>query len=97
MQWEYKTQRFEVSGLLKSAIDTDKFDGALHQLGREGWELVTMMYIDAELRKAAVFGVFKRPAGERGAETRGACPRCSYDLRGADHAVCPECGWSVEG
>ncbi len=26
---------------------------------------------------------------------RGQCTSCGYDLRGADHAVCPECGASV--
>ncbi len=25
---------------------------------------------------------------------RGVCPRCGYDLRHADHLVCPECGGS---
>lgn len=27
---------------------------------------------------------------------RGLCPSCGYDLRGAEHERCPECGASVE-
>jgi rubrerythrin len=26
----------------------------------------------------------------------GACPACGYDLRGAEHERCPECGEVVE-
>jgi len=26
---------------------------------------------------------------------RGACPRCGYDLRGAEHEKCPECGAAI--
>ena len=26
---------------------------------------------------------------------RGLCPACAYDLRGAEHDVCPECGKAV--
>ncbi len=26
----------------------------------------------------------------------GCCPECGYDLRGAVHARCPECGWRRE-
>ena len=25
----------------------------------------------------------------------GRCPKCAYDLRGAEHEVCPECGVEV--
>ena len=27
---------------------------------------------------------------------RGLCPKCAYDLRGTDHAACPECGTAIE-
>lgn len=27
---------------------------------------------------------------------QGRCIECGYDLRGADHAVCPECGSDVQ-
>ncbi len=28
---------------------------------------------------------------------RGLCIKCGYDLRGTEHAKCPECGWGREG
>ena len=27
---------------------------------------------------------------------RGLCPACGYDLHGAEHEACPECGWRRE-
>ena len=27
--------------------------------------------------------------------SRGRCPNCAYDLQGAEHKVCPECGTAI--
>ena len=97
IRWEYKTARFEIAGFLNPKVDPATLDASLHQLGREGWELVSMLFVSAELKRSSVVGVFKRPAGviEGWVDSRGSCPTCGYDLRAMDHAKCPECGWDV--
>ncbi|MGF1610945.1 MAG: DUF4177 domain-containing protein [Kiloniellales bacterium] len=42
VQWEYKTVKLRLRGLLGGKIDQDELDGILNQAGREGWELVTV-------------------------------------------------------
>lgn len=42
VQWEYKTVKLRLRGLLGGKIDQEELDGMLNQAGREGWELVTV-------------------------------------------------------
>ena len=97
MQWEYKTTKIQLRGLLKNKVDPASFDAVLNQYGQERWELVAIEFIQAEMSHDHVLAVFKRPqdAPENVSDARGACPKCGYDMRGAAHAACPECGWDV--
>ena len=49
------------------------------------------------MTRGDILAVFKRPSrvGREVSDVRGACPACGYDLRGADHEACPECGWQA--
>jgi hypothetical protein len=38
----------------------------------------------------------RRARGQRSRRARGLCPACGYDLRGAEHERCPECGAGAE-
>ena len=89
--------KLATSGFLAEKVDTSALDGLLNQLGRDGWELVDLERVPGgELKRTEILAVFKRPVPNLQvmSDTRGACPRCGYDLRGADHDACPECGWS---
>lgn len=97
--WEYKTIRIDAGGVISTRVDPGMIDATLHKLGAQGWELVTMLFIEAEVRKSSFIGIMKRPVRPTGSrewnEGRGTCPSCSYDLRAVEHPVCPECGWSI--
>jgi hypothetical protein len=43
VQWEYRTVKFDVSGFWAPKVDSNKIDGELNQLGRQGWELVAAL------------------------------------------------------
>ena len=55
------------------------------------WFLV--MFVFAVIRFTVA--MFERKRIRR--EAAGLCGECGYDLRGANHAVCPECGAAVGG
>lgn len=42
VQWEYRTLKLKLRGLLGGKIDQNELDGILNELGRDGWELVTV-------------------------------------------------------
>jgi hypothetical protein len=97
MQWQYKTMKLTpaISGVLKGKVDAAALDAMLNQHGQDRWELVTILTVPGDMG-GEVVGIMKRPAEPVGpvSELRGACPTCGYDLRGADHDACPECGWN---
>ncbi len=97
MQWQYKTVRIEFSGIINNRVDVLEMDAVLNRLGDEGWELVSTFMDVGELKKSGLVAMFKRPNPNQTIDlaTRGVCPQCGYDLRGAAHEVCPECGWSM--
>lgn len=43
MEWEYYTLKMKVAGFWGAKIDTQLIDGTLNELGREGWELVSLI------------------------------------------------------
>lgn len=57
--WEYKTIKVDVKGVLGGVVDTSAFDVLLNQLGLQGWNLVsvfdTNMFNGASREIAAVF------------------------------------------
>jgi hypothetical protein len=63
MKWEYTTVMFEASGLfVGGALDGEKFNNRLNQLGEEGWELVTVFDTNAQGgRSRDIVAVLKRP------------------------------------
>ena len=84
------------AGLLKNKMDPAAIDATLNQLGKDRWELVNVFVRAGEMVDDIV-AVLKRPARaeDDASELRGVCPACGYDLRGADHDACPECGWQA--
>lgn len=42
VQWEYKTIKLKLRGLLGGKIDQKEVDGILTEAGQDGWELVTV-------------------------------------------------------
>lgn len=41
-QWEYRTVKVEAKGwFVGGVLDQSKFEAALNELGRDGWELVS--------------------------------------------------------
>lgn len=61
VQWEYRTLRYEVSGFVTPKFDSLKYDDELNQLGRAGWELVSVMDMNAGNGASfALVAVFKR-------------------------------------
>ena len=97
-QWQYKTMKLATSGFFNATVDSAALDGLLNQLGKDGWELVLLHQIPAELKRGEFIAVLKRPVPhpEGVSDMRGACPECGYDLRGMNHTGCPECGWNRE-
>jgi|GEM_PF-3563681 len=97
MQWQYKTTKIELGGILSDKVNPAEIDAVFNQLGRDCWELVSAVRFPGELRATAVVSIFKRPFQDSSAPlmTRGICPSCGYDLRGAEHSACPECGWKA--
>ena len=62
MKWEYQTITFPSGGFLGGKLESDEFDAELNRLGRQGWELVSVM--DTNQSSGAtrfVVAVFKRP------------------------------------
>ena len=55
------------------------------------WLLLTTAVAVTALPARALWRARKRATSDR----RGLCRACGYDLRGADHERCPECGASV--
>ena len=96
LQWQYKTTKLATSGFLSEKVDTSSLDGLLNQLGKDGWELVNLERLQGELKRTEILAVFKRPVPHPTglSDIRGTCPKCNYDLRGTNHHVCPECGWT---
>jgi hypothetical protein len=58
MRWEYKTINFTKRSFFTGAIELDNFDTQLNELGREGWELVS---VTQNQMQRGVVAVFKRP------------------------------------
>ncbi len=56
-----------------------------------GFAINTVFY--AAILWLFMFGVFTTRRVIR--RKRGHCIKCGYDLRGAEHEVCPECGHEV--
>ena len=42
MRWEYKTFSFKKRSFFTSIIDAEAFQAQLNELGRDGWELVSV-------------------------------------------------------
>lgn len=63
MKWEYTTVMFEASGwFVGGALDGEKFNNRLNQLGEEGWELVSVFDTNAQGgRSRDIVAVLKRP------------------------------------
>ena len=95
MRWQYKTTKMELAGILNAKLNPAEVDAMLNQMGQDGWELVSMIRIPGEIKPSSVVSVFKRPyvKSSEPSEILGVCPSCGYDLRGTEHAACPECGW----
>jgi hypothetical protein len=45
-KWQYKTIKVFAKGFLGGSIDNNALEEELNDLGREGWELVTMVDTD---------------------------------------------------
>ena len=61
MKWEYKTITYSSGGFMGGKLEVDEFDAELNRLGRQGWELVSVM--DTNQSSGAtrlVVAVFKR-------------------------------------
>ena len=57
MKWEYKLEQVASKGLLKLSVNPD-----LDKWGNEGWELVTVLPMEAGCCKIPnVIFIFKRP------------------------------------
>lgn len=61
-QWEYKTINFETTGFTGGILDMAKFDSALNEAGRDGWELVNCLTTNQSYGSTrTVVAVLKRP------------------------------------
>ena len=61
-RWEYNTVIFESKWFVSGRLDGERFQAKLDELGREGWELVSVF--DTNIHEgvtAQVVAVFKRP------------------------------------
>ncbi|HYW07098.1 MAG TPA: DUF4177 domain-containing protein [Longimicrobium sp.] len=62
MRWEYKAIRMNNSGWLGPSLDVQVLADALNEKGREGWELVSTIDLNAgHASGTAVVAMFKRP------------------------------------
>lgn len=49
MRWEYKTFSFKKRSFFTSMIDAEALQAQLNELGRDGWELVSLIQNGAML------------------------------------------------
>ena len=56
MRWEYKTIIFTKRAFFTGVINAEAFDAQLNELGRDGWELVSVVSNQMQ----GVTAVFKR-------------------------------------
>jgi hypothetical protein len=62
MRWEYNTVIFEPRWFVSGRLDGERFQTKLDELGRAGWELVSVFDTNVhEGATAQVVAVFKRP------------------------------------
>jgi len=63
MKWEYRTVMFAASGwFLGGALDGEKFNNRLNELGEEGWELTNVFDTNVQGgRTREIVAVLKRP------------------------------------
>lgn len=60
--WEYSTIQFDVGGFLTPKLDSAAFDAELDRMGRDGWELVSVLDLNwGNGASWRLVGVFKRP------------------------------------
>ena len=62
MEWQYKTMKIRMTGVLKNTVDPAALDGLLNRLGKDRWELVEILLVPGEISRGEVVAVFKRPA-----------------------------------
>lgn len=43
MDWEYYTYKIKTGGFWGAKVDNQKLDDALNEIGRQGWELVSVV------------------------------------------------------
>jgi hypothetical protein len=61
MKWEYKTLKFGTKGIFGGKVDESALDKALNEIGRQGWELVSMLATSqAQGQSRDLIAVFKR-------------------------------------
>lgn len=60
-QWEYKSVKLNTHGWRGGILDIEKFDQMLNELGRDGWEMVSVFDTnDASGSSREVVATFKR-------------------------------------
>ena len=60
-QWEYRSIKFDLPGLMIPKFDAGRFDEQLRKLGLEGWELVNFIDLNVGAGSSfALVAVFKR-------------------------------------
>lgn len=60
--WEYQSVRVETSGMSGGILEVESFDAILNDLGRSGWELVSVFTtIHRGGTTRFVVATFKRP------------------------------------
>jgi hypothetical protein len=62
-KWEYRTLKLEEEGWLNRQVDFEFLDTKLNNLGKEGWELVNVIYVvNSGMIADSVIAFLKRPA-----------------------------------
>jgi len=61
MKWEYKTINYEKRSFFSGKIDRAELNEKLNDIGREGWELVSISGSSGWGAAAGILAVFKRP------------------------------------
>jgi hypothetical protein len=62
LNWEYRTEKLKLRGVLGGKIDQTQLDVILEEAGGAGWELVSMIATNLyQGRTQDVAMVFKRP------------------------------------